>query len=213
MLKSIQQRDLDKNRWVKITMSVILLVICVAMVITLIPGLTGSAMTTDPDTVATVGDTAISAGDVQRELDAQSRGQAIPDVLRGIYTKQVLDNLIFQQSLELEAQRLGMRVTPDEETERIKQILPTVFNGDTWLKDRYASEVQRLTGMTVPDFESKLRDLMLQERFHSLVTDGITVTPAEVEAEFRRRNEKVQIQYAVIKPADLASTIHPSDAE
>ncbi|MFZ0413039.1 MAG: peptidylprolyl isomerase [Candidatus Acidiferrales bacterium] len=213
MLKSIQQRDLDKNRWVKITMSVILLVICVAMVITLIPGLTGSAMTTDPDTVATVGDAAISAGDVQRELDAQSRGQAIPDVLRGIYTKQVLDNLIFQQSLELEAQRLGMRVTPDEETERIKQILPTVFNGDTWLKDRYASEVQRLTGMTVPDFESKLRDLMLQERFHSLVTDGITVTPAEVEAEFRRRNEKVQIQYAVIKPADLASTIHPSDAE
>ncbi|MGA7090923.1 MAG: hypothetical protein WBX12_09580, partial [Candidatus Acidiferrales bacterium] len=70
MLKSIQQRDLDKNRWVKITMSVILLVICVAMVITLIPGLTGSAMTTDPDTVATVGDAAISAGDVQRELDA-----------------------------------------------------------------------------------------------------------------------------------------------
>jgi hypothetical protein len=28
MLKSIQQRDLDRNRWIKITMTVILVIIC-----------------------------------------------------------------------------------------------------------------------------------------------------------------------------------------
>ena len=67
--------------------------------------------------------------------------------------------------------------------------------------------------MTVPEFEDYLRDQMLQEKFHQLVTDAITVTPAEVQQEFRRRNEKVQIEYVLIKPADLASTIQPTDAE
>ena len=48
MLKSIQQRDLDRNRWIKITMTVILVVICLSMVVTLIPGLMNTSATTSP---------------------------------------------------------------------------------------------------------------------------------------------------------------------
>jgi peptidyl-prolyl cis-trans isomerase D len=214
MLKSIQQRDLDSNRWIKITMTVILVVICLSMVITLIPGLMNSSATGSPDAVATIGGTDISALDVQRQLNQVTHGQNIPPMLKGMYTKQVLDQMVFQHALELEAQRLGLRVTPEEMTERIKQLLPTVFSGDTWLKDRYATEVQTRTGgMTVSQFEEFLRNEMLLERFHQLVTDGISVSPAEVEQEFRRRNEKVQIEYASIRPEELAPTIHPSDGE
>ena len=54
---------------------------------------------------------------------------------------------------------------------------------------------------------------MLQEKFRQLVTDAITVTPAEIQQEFHRRNEKVQIEYVVVKPTELASAIQPSDAE
>jgi peptidyl-prolyl cis-trans isomerase D len=214
MLKSIQQRDLDRNRWIKVTMTVILVVICLSMVITLIPGLMNTSATSSPDAVATVGGTDISYLDVQRQLNQVTRGQNIPPMLKGMYTKQVLDQMIFQHALELEAQRLGFPVTPEEMTERIKQILPTVFSGDTWLKDRYATEVQMRTGgMSVSQFEEFLRNEMLFERFHQLVTAGITVSPAEIDQEFRRRNEKVQIQYAAIRPEELAPTIHPSDAE
>ena len=55
MLKSIQQRDLDRNRWIKITMTVILVIICLSMVVTLIPGLLNTSATGSPDAVATVG--------------------------------------------------------------------------------------------------------------------------------------------------------------
>ncbi len=214
MLKSIQQRDLDRNRWIKITMTVILVIICLSMVVTLIPGLLNTSATGSPDAVATVGGTDISAAEVQRQLSQLTRGQNIPPMLKGMYTKQVLDQMVFQRSLEVEAQRLGLRVTPEEMTERIKQLLPTVFSGDTWLKDRYANEVQlRTGGMSVSQFEEFLRNEMLLERFHRLVTDGISVSPSEVEQEFRRRNEKVQIEYASIKPEELAPSIHPSDAE
>src|SRR5579863_1910519 len=214
MLKGIQQRDLEHNRWIKITMTVLLVLISLSMLTYLIPGLTNISATSSPDAVAKVGNVDISAADVQRELNQVTRGQNIPPMLKGMYMKQVLDQMVFQHALELEAQRLGFPVTPEEMTDRIKQILPTVFSGDTWLKDRYAAEVQMRTGgMSVSQFEEFLRNQMLLERFRELVTDGITVSPAEVEQEFRRRNEKVQIQYAAIKPEELAPTIHPSEAE
>jgi peptidyl-prolyl cis-trans isomerase D len=51
------------------------------------------------------------------------------------------------------------------------------------------------------------------EKFRRLVTASVSVSPSEIENEFRRRNEKVQIEYALVKPAELASSIHPTDAE
>ena len=45
MLKSIQQRDKKGNRWIKITMSVILGLICISMVLYLIPGLMSGNLT------------------------------------------------------------------------------------------------------------------------------------------------------------------------
>ncbi len=213
MLKSIQQRDLERNRWVKIGMSILLGVICLSMLTYLIPGMGSAALTNAPDAVATVGGQSITATEVQRQLNTALHGQSVPDVLKGLYAKQVLDQMIFKQALTIEAQRLGLRVTDQELSDRIKQILPAAWNGDTWLKDRYTTEVQTRTGMSIPEFEDFLRDQMLQDKFRQLVTDGITVSPAEVQAEYRRRNDKIQIDYVVVKPADLALTIQPTDAE
>jgi peptidyl-prolyl cis-trans isomerase D len=214
MLKSIQQRDLDKNRWIKITMGVILGLIIISMVVTLIPGLmSGTTGASSPDAVATVNGQSITVADFQQQFDQATRGQSIPPMLRGAYAKQILDQMVFQHALEYEAGRLGIRVTPEEETQRIKQILPAAWSGDTWLKDRYATEVERDTGMSVSQFETYLQNDMLLEKFRELVTDGITVSPDEVAREFRWRDEKVKIEYALIKPSDLAASIRPTDAE
>jgi peptidyl-prolyl cis-trans isomerase D len=214
MLKSIQQRDLDRNRWIKISMTVILVLICVSMVITLIPGLMGGGSTVNkPDAVATVGGEDITIAEVRRQISQMTRGKDVPEMLRATYAQEVIDQMIFQRALEFEAGRLGLSVTPDEETDRIKQLLPTAWSGGVWQKDRYATEVMMQTGMSVGEFESMLRDAMIREKFGHLVTNGITVSPAEIDQEFRRRNEKVTIQYALVKPADLAPSIHATDAE
>jgi peptidyl-prolyl cis-trans isomerase D len=213
MLKSIQQRDLDKNRWVKITMWVLLVLISISMVITLVPGLVGGSTTNSPDTIASVGGQDISVLEVQQRLNMVLHGQSVPEMLKGLYAKQVLDQMIFSRALELEAQRLGLNVTSQEESDRIKQLLPSAWQDGAWAKDRYVSEVQTRTGMSVPEFETFLRDDMLMEKFRRLVTSSISVSPGEIQNEFRRRNEKVQIEYALVKPAELASSIHPSDAE
>jgi hypothetical protein len=108
MLKSIQQRDLDKNRWVKVTMWVLLILISISMVITLVPGLVGGSTTNSPDTVASVGGQDISVFEVQRHLNMVLHGQNVPEMLKGLYAKQVLDQIIFSRALDLEAQRLNV---------------------------------------------------------------------------------------------------------
>jgi peptidyl-prolyl cis-trans isomerase D len=213
MLKSIQQRDLDRNRWIKITMAVILGLIIVSMVVTLIPGLMSGTVGGSPDAVASLDGHDITVADFQQQFNELTRNQTVPDMMRGVYARQILDQMIFQQALEYEAGRLGIQVTPDEQTEQLKQILPAAWVGGVWQKDRYVDEIQNRMGMTVEQFESAVRDQMLQQKFQRLVTDGITVSPAEIEREFRWRNEKVTIDYVLVKPADLAPSIHPSDAD
>jgi peptidyl-prolyl cis-trans isomerase D len=214
MLKSIQQRDLDRNRWIKITMTVILVIICVSMVVTLVPGLVGGAAgVSNPDTIASVGGQDVSLAEVEQQLNQITQNQQVPAMLKGLYARQVLEQMVFQNALYVEAGRLGLSVTPEEQAERIKQILPTAWAGGVWQKDLYANEVQTRTGMSVTQFEKALRDEMLTNKFREMITSGISVGADEVAQEFRRRNEKVKIEYALIKPSDLAATIHPSDSE
>ncbi|HEV2488203.1 MAG TPA: peptidyl-prolyl cis-trans isomerase [Candidatus Acidoferrales bacterium] len=210
MLKNLNQR----KRGVKIFLGAILVIISAAMVLTLAPigGMGGT--TASPDAVVTVGGQDITVIDVRQEFDQQTRGQQIPPVMQGFYLQQILQQMVIKRLLELEAQRLGMQVTPDELTQRIRQILPSAFAGGTWVgSERYAQEVQVRTGMSVPQFEDTLRTGLLAEKFNRLMTDGITVTPQELEQRYRWQNEKVQLAYVQVKSADLESSINPSEAE
>lgn len=211
MLKNLSQ----SKTAVKVFLGGVLVLICGAMVLTLAPvGGIGGGDTASPDAVATVGGQNISVIDVRQQFAQQTRGQNVPQVMQGLYMRQVLDQMVFERLLAMEADRLGMQVTPDEITQRIKQLLPTAFPGGVWVgAERYAQEVEVRTGMSVPQFEDYVRQSVLVDKFRFLVTDGIRVTPEEIEARYRYQNEKVQLQYVAIKPADLESSITPSDAE
>jgi len=213
MLKTIQQRDLEKNRWIKIMMSVVLGIICISMVMFMAGVGLGTSNSATSDSLATIAGQDISLVEAQQQFSLETRTQSIPPMLRPIYAKQIVDAMIYRRALQIEADRLGITVTADEQRERIKQILPTAFSGDTWLKDRYENDVRDRTNLTVAEFESELRDGMLEEKFRQMVTDGVTVSDAEIRQEFQARNEKAQIQYVLIKPTDLASSIHPSDTD
>jgi peptidyl-prolyl cis-trans isomerase D len=79
--------------------------------------------------------------------------------------------------------------------------------------DRYSAEVQARFQLTVPVFEELIRQGLLEEKFRKRVTDGISVGPNELQDEFRYKNEKIKLNYAVIKPEELAAKINPTDAE
>src|SRR6202171_5850930 len=173
------------------------------------PG-TGEAAT---DAVAKVGDQTVTLGEVRQQLAQIEQRNQVPKPLESLYARQILNQLIFQKEIEYEAKRLGISISNQERAERIRQFLPTAFNGDTFVGlDRYTAEVQARFQMTVPAFEEAIRQGLLQDKFRRLVTDGISAGPQALQDEFRYRNEKVKLDYALIKPEDLEAKITPGDA-
>jgi peptidyl-prolyl cis-trans isomerase D len=197
----------------RILLGAVVLVLAGGMLLYLVPTMPGTGDAA-PDTVATVGDQTVSMAEVRQQLQEIQQRNQVPKQLESLYVRQILNQLIFQKEMEYEANRLGIHVSDQERADRIRQFLPTAYNGDTFVGiDRYAAEVQARFQMTVPVFEDLIRQGLLQEKFRKLVTDGISVGPAELQDEFRYRNEKVKLDYAMIKPEDLEAKITPDEAE
>jgi peptidyl-prolyl cis-trans isomerase D len=203
----------EKNLGVRIMLGVVLGVLCIGMLLYLVPqgttDLTGSA-----DAVAQVGDQTITVVDVQNQLSKDTRGVQIPQALQTMYMQRALDQLVDEKVLALEAERMGLRVSDEEHADLLKKLVPTAFTGDTFIGyDRYSAEVQARFQISVQEFEAEVKNALLQQKFQSLVTDGVTASDDEVRDEFRRENEKIKLDYVSIKPEELMSKVEVSDAD
>ena len=197
----------------RIFLGVVVLVLGGSMLLYLVPQTpgTGEAAT---DSVAKVGDQSVTLGEVRQQLAQIEQRNQVPKPLESLYARQILNQLVYEKELEYEAKRLGITVSDQERADRIKQYVPGAFVNGTFVgMDRYAAEVQARFQLTVSVFEELIRQGLLEEKFRKRVTDGISVGPGELQDEFRYKNEKIKLSYAVIKPEELAAKITPSDAE
>jgi peptidyl-prolyl cis-trans isomerase D len=198
----------------RILLGVVVLLLGGSMLLYLVPQTPGTGEASSTDIVAKVGDETVSAAEVRQQLSEIEQRNQVPKQLESLYARQILNQLIFQKEMEYEAKRLGIRVSGQEQADRIRQFLPTAYNGDTFVgRDRYAAEVQNRFQMSVPVFEELIRQGLLQDKFKKLVTDGVSVGPSELQDEFKYKNEKVKLDYAFIKPEDLEAKITPDEAE
>ncbi len=204
----------NRKTGMRILLGAVVLVLGGSMLLYLVPQSPGTGEASSTDTVAKVGDETVSTAEVRQQLAEIEQRNQVPKQLESLYARQILNQLIFQKEMEYEAKRLGIRVSDQERADRIRQFLPTAYNGDTFVgRDRYASEVQARFQLTVPAFEELIRQGLLQDKFRKLVTDGVSVGPSELQDEFKYRNEKVKLDYAFIKPEDLEAKITPDEAE
>src|SRR6516162_300116 len=203
----------NQKTGVRILFGVIIGMLALSMLLYLVPQSPDSTQTSG-DTVAKVANQSITLADINERLGEIRQSNPIPRQLEGLYANQILKQLVFQKEVEYEANRLGISVSDQERADRIRQILPTAFNGDTFVgNDAYAQQVRQRFQMTVPAFEELIRSSMIEEKFHKLLTDGVSVTPEEIRQEFRYENEKIKLDYAAANPEALADKINPEEAE
>jgi peptidyl-prolyl cis-trans isomerase D len=204
----------SRKTGMRILLGVVVLLLGGSMLLYLVPQTPGTGEASSTDIVAKVGDETVSAAEVRQQLSEIEQRNQVPKQLESLYARQILNQLIFQKEMEYEAKRLGIRVSEQEQADRIRQFVPTAYNGDTFVgRDRYATEVQNRFQMSVPVFEELIRQGLLQDKFKKLVTDGVSVGPSELQDEFKYKNEKVKLDYAFIKPEDLEAKITPDEAE
>jgi len=204
----------DKNKLgVRILLGAVVLVLGGSMLLYLVPQspVSGEIST---DTVAKIGDESVSVQDVRQQLNQIEQRNPNMRPLEALYAQQILKQLVFQKEIEYEAKRLGIAVSDQERADRIRQYVPTAFTGGAFVgMERYSAEVLARFQLTVPVFEELIRQGLLEEKFRKLVTDGISVGPAELQDEFRYKNQKVKLDYALIKPEDLEAKISSDEAE
>jgi peptidyl-prolyl cis-trans isomerase D len=156
-----------------------------------------------PDTaLADVEGEPITVGEFQRRYNAQLQqyrsaygGQISEQMLRQLgIDQQILQALIDEEAMVAEARRQGLTVSDVEVRQRILSLPAFMENGKFIGETRYR---QLLSSQAVPlstqEFEDSLRKAILAEKLRTSVTGWVSVTDADVAAEYRQRNEKVKL--------------------
>jgi peptidyl-prolyl cis-trans isomerase D len=199
--------------------SILLLLVILAFVAFYIPdfmqpsGAAGSGAE-----VAWVGGSSISSAEFLRTYRFQESryrqqlgAQYSPDLMRQLgFDNLVLRELVQSKILLLEAERQGISVA-DEEVSKLIVNLPEFQTSGKFIgRDAYLSLLAQ-NGLTASVFEEQLRQDLMRQKLQSLVTDGIVVAEDDVREEYRRRNEKLQLEYAFFPKSDFESQVQVSD--
>jgi peptidyl-prolyl cis-trans isomerase D len=218
------QRD---NRITKAFFVVVIAAASVGMVVYLIPGLTGMGTST-ADTYATIyphwysrflsSGVTVSQQRVSQLARQQMQRSHYPDnptILR-LIEQQVGQQLVQQQILLAEAQKLGITATDDDVRDFLHkgQFGEYLFpNGNYVGEDRYSAFVAGQFNLSVTQFEQEVKESIVINRLRSMITAGVSVGDQEVRDGYRKRNIKIKFDYAVISSDDLRKQINPSDAD
>ena len=193
----------------KRTRSFVLLLFAVVMVLSLVlfyspTGDVQQTMRVSDETAAKVAGEYITVGEVVRQQERFSQFGSRP-------AKDILDGLIAQRILRVEADRLGLRATDAEVAQSIREQVKS-DDGTPFDQTRYEENVSEQFG-SVANFEQAERDSLSAEKVQAFITSGVTVSEQEVIDDFKRQQTKFDLTYIPVSVTDLAQTIKPSDEE
>ncbi|HXH05786.1 MAG TPA: peptidyl-prolyl cis-trans isomerase [Vicinamibacterales bacterium] len=216
---------LDRMRrhrhWLKWSLALVVL----AFILLYIPNFLDTGATGGPaatDAVAEVEGDDITVAEVRRAYTQQLQafrntygGQLDERTLRQLGLEQrILQQLIDERVALAEAARLGLRVSDAELRARILSMPAFQENGRFIGDERYRRLLRMQRPPMRPDeFEAQLRRSLLIEKLRAALTSWITVSDEEVDAEFRRRNEKVKLEFVALGAAAFRAGLEPSDDE
>jgi peptidyl-prolyl cis-trans isomerase D len=130
-----------------------------------------------------------------------------------------IDQRIVQQMVEeeaslAEAQKLGITASNEEVIARIRSLPAFQENGQFIGETRYRQVLNMQNPpLRADEFEEQVRRGITMEKLQGALTDWITVTEPEVDAEFRRRNEKVKLSVVNFAADKFREATQATDAE
>lgn len=193
------------------TRSFVLIGVAVIMVLSLVlfyaPSNSIVNLATSNETAAKVGSESITVGElvVQKEnLSRMYGGRAIP-------AKFLVDGIVRERILKVEANRLGLAAS-DAETAAEIRLRNKPQDGTPFDIKTYERNVTEQFG-SIKAYEQTVRDSLSIEKLQAFITSGVSVTEDEVIDDYKRRSTKFDLSYISINASDLAKTITPTDEE
>jgi peptidyl-prolyl cis-trans isomerase D len=197
-----------------------LVVVIASFIYFYIPAFQGGEAGTQSEALATVGGLPITVGEFQRayvaqrqQLERMSQRRLDEATLRSFNLEQrVLEGLVSDRLMTLEAQRLGLSVDDATVAREITRMPELQDNGRFVGAAEYRRRLE-MGGGTPQEFEQSVRGSLLRTRLEALVASGAGASIADAEREFRKRNERVTVEYALVDAARFKSGVAADDAE
>ena len=211
----------------KIVLGGLLVIVCVMMVITLIPGglidFGGGSLTTQ-GVLAKVGSEEVTEQQVREQarqlIKRRFQGQNIPEEMMPMIMPQAIqqaaNNLIVQKAVVYEADKMGLGVNDDELRDYMHQgqMGDMLFPSGKFIGDQaYQQFISTNFNMSVQQFEQEVKAQIAQQKLLATVSSAISISDKDIRDEVRHMDTKVKFEYAVLTLDDIKKEIHPSDAE
>ena len=170
--------------------------------------------------VAKVDGTEISTEEVrttaQQMLKQQMQGNtANMNMLLPFFSQRAADQLITRQALISEANRMGLRVSPEEVKEDLQhgRYSATFFPGGNFIGEQEYEDMLQRANLTPTKFEESVANDLLLTKLQALISGTASVSENEIHEQFVKQNTKVKFDYAVLKQDDIKKGLHPTDSE
>jgi peptidyl-prolyl cis-trans isomerase D len=207
----------------KIVLGGLLLIVCVMMIITLVPGgMFGDYFGRDISTagvVAKVGSDDITVQEVARRARMigrqQFRGNVPPSILPFLMQR-AADSMITQGAISYEAERMGLGVSDSELVDFLHQgQFGQVFfpDGKFIGQQQYELFVQNQFNLSVAQFEKELKDQLAQQKLLTAISAAATVSNREIEEQVKKDATKVKFDYAILTLDDVKKQVKVTDIE
>jgi peptidyl-prolyl cis-trans isomerase D len=206
----------------------LLTIVCASMVVTLIPGgLSGDVFgggQPGKGVIAKVDGNDITADEVRQQArqmaqqDAARYGEMAGKIMPFLIqqdTQRAVEQMISRQALLAEANRLGLRATPDEIKDELQhgRYAQYFFPNGNFVGEQEYEEMLQRANFTPEKFEASAGDDIRISKLQALITGGASVSEAEIRDQFVKENTKVKFDYAVLKQDDLRKGLHPTEEE
>lgn len=138
------------------------------------------------------------------------REQFTPELEKQLRLRQqALDSLIEQTLLVEEAEQLGVSVRQKDLVEAIAAI-PAFQENGVFSKDLYL-QVLNYQRITPEEFENMQKRQLLIERVREHIQGNVTITDEDIAGEHRRQNEKINLAFVRLAPADFENKVKIDD--
>lgn len=167
--------------------------------------------------VAAVGDEVISIQEFQRaynrEMQAfQQFGDKIPPFFLMQIRDRVVNNLVQQRLILLEAQRLGLYVSDEEVRDEIAKQEVFLDENKKFDLQRYR-DILKANRLTPQRFEAQLKDDLKRQKLVQFLQSRIRVTETELRREYEVANTKRDLEFVRLRNEDAFEKMKVSKAE
>jgi peptidyl-prolyl cis-trans isomerase D len=148
-----------------------------------------------------------------RNVYQQIYGQSLPAEMEKMLglKKVALDTLIDNLLITKEARSMGIEVTKEDVAAAIAA-MPT-FQKDGAFSFELYQQLLKSNRMTAKDFEEGQKGELIIKKARQVIKDKTAVSDADALAQFKKENDKIDLEYVAYAPADVIGEVKLTEAE